>query len=794
MVRLSSKSEKANDGLRTASHELTLWPSKYSRNPSIECDRESTDQSSFNSDCNRGPLLPSSAAAAASPTFHLSPPTSLRPTALIVMLLLMVVSCFATLHAWQWQESTARQLAKVLNHQSDDLLVEGVVSSDVKLSKGGSASFFLDVRKVQLGEDEIFPKVTMLTRWEGTPPSSYGDLVRFRALAKSPLRPRNPGEFDYARWLERQEVYTELRMDPSDPGEILSSGNGFRLMTWALESRRWLEHTLALGIADDPSVVSVIKGMTLGITKDAPEGFTDDFKLTGTMHLFAVSGLHVGMVAVIVWFFLKLIRVPRRTAVVVTIPVLFFYAMMTGLRTGSLRAVIMASIVLIGFLFYRRPQMINSLAAAAFFLLATQTNLLFSAGWQFSFSVVLAILLLASPLQHWLERYDKSDPFLPKKFITPFQKTCHYGLHHLAQLLGVSIAAWIGSLIPCIVYFHLISFSSLGANVVVVPLAFIILSIAALSLLSGLISTSVAIIFNNANWLFTKLLLLVVHGFALLPVSSIPVGMPSPSYPVMTLFDLSSAQVGILQCGGKTWALNTGRAINVTKTVIPFLENAGISHLEGMVFTKKDSAQLGGAALLCSQYSPHSIMTSPGEGRSFLFRRFAKELTMKKYHMRRLRVGDTITFASGCWGEVLYSPVAFGEEHKKYSTAEDILVLKIHLGKTTLLMIPKTTPSVLEWLLSHSIPDALQSNILALDGTTLEKSKSLLSVVKPQAIIVSSDPFARYGMLHEEEKKELQRAGITVFSQNECGAVIVEVRPHETEVRGFFNKLLSKLY
>ena len=88
------------------------------------------------------------------------------------------------------------------------------------------------------------------------------------------------------------------------------------------------------------------------------------------MHVFAVSGLHVGIVLAFLWGLLRWLGVPRRYAVIVLIPAILFYATVTGLRPSAVRAAIMGSVVLLGFVAERKPRLLNSLAFAALLILA----------------------------------------------------------------------------------------------------------------------------------------------------------------------------------------------------------------------------------------------------------------------------------------------------------------------------------------------------------------------------------------------------------------------------------------
>jgi ComEC/Rec2-related protein len=177
------------------------------------------------------------------------------------------------------------------------------------------------------------------------------------------------------------------------------------------------------------------------------------FRRTGTLHLFAVSGLNVAMLGVVVWYVLRPFGIRRSRAVLIIIPVLAFYAVITGLGASCVRAAIMASIVLLGETFERPPVVFNSLAAAALAILAWDTNELYSSGFQFSFVLVAVIVLGAARLQRKMEPFGQPDPFLPRPLWTLQQRWTANGWRLVAGAFAVTIAAWLGSLLFTAGYF-----------------------------------------------------------------------------------------------------------------------------------------------------------------------------------------------------------------------------------------------------------------------------------------------------------------------------------------------------
>ena len=103
-----------------------------------------------------------------------------------------------------------------------------------------------------------------------------------------------------------------------------------------------------------------ISGIALGLRHQTPEDIEEPFQQTGTLHLFAVAGLHVGIVAGLLWMLAMVARLSRKWAAAIIIPSLFFYAAVTGLHVSSVRAAVMSSILFGGFFFERKVFVLTS--------------------------------------------------------------------------------------------------------------------------------------------------------------------------------------------------------------------------------------------------------------------------------------------------------------------------------------------------------------------------------------------------------------------------------------------------
>src|SRR5438128_7484072 len=458
----------------------------------------------------------------------LSPSTLLAISVLMVICALLVLrwpslsatyaivgAAFFLLHNLRSSNAEGQRLAAEIGNSPRVLRATGFVISEPKIAPTGFATFLLKLESIELEGRKHRTHASWLVRWRGTP--EYGDELRLFGIAEVTAPPRNPGEFDMRSYLARRDVRRTFFVRYPEDGALVRHNGGNPILRAAQKSRTWMQNALCRGLEGSPDVQNFLNGIVLGLRHQTPEDIEEPFQQTGTLHLFAVAGLHVGIVAALLWMLATVARLSRKWATALIIPLLLFYAAVTGLHVSSVRAAVMTSILLGGFFFNRKVFVLNSLAAAAFFLLCWNTNELFSTGFQLSFTVVGAIILLADPLFRLLQRSGAPDPFLPRALLRGPRRLMHVGFEWLCRGSSVSLAAWIGSLPFILWYFHIVTPISLFANLVVVPITFFILAIALLSLLSTPLLTWLAVIFNNANWLLAQLVLGIVQLFAQIP-------------------------------------------------------------------------------------------------------------------------------------------------------------------------------------------------------------------------------------------------------------------------------------
>src|SRR4029077_8893620 len=183
--------------------------------------------------------------------------------------------------------------------------------------------------------------------------------------------------------------------------------------------------------------------------------------------------------------------------------------------------------------------------------------------FQLSFAVVGGIILLQDPFSRWLQQFGAIDPFLPANLVSPSARVVGTGYAWICRGSSVSLAAWIGSLPLILWYFHLVTPSSVFANLLVVPLAFFILAIAMLSVVAAPIALTVSIIFNNANWSLASVVIALVHWSAQLPGSHYYVAeprWPNTAFAKINVLDVGTGGAVHIRSSGEDWLLDCGSA------------------------------------------------------------------------------------------------------------------------------------------------------------------------------------------------------------------------------------------
>src|SRR5438067_3012218 len=725
------------------------------------------------------------------------PSAAVIPTAIILALCIVGLACrptllatyaivgagFFLLHNFHTRSTQGQQLADELGTKPRVLTATGSVISEPKAASSGFATFLLKLKSIELEGRNQPTHAVWQVRWNGTP--EFGDELKLFGTAEPIAPPRNPGEFDMRSYLARRDVHRMLFVRYPEDGTLIRHGGGNPILRAAQKSRTWMQNALCRGLEDAPEVQNFLSGIVLGLRHQTPEDIEEPFQQTGTLHLFAVAGLHVGIVAALLWMLATVVGLSRKSAAVFIIPMLLFYAAITGLHTSSIRAAVMASIMIGGFFFERKAFLFNSLAAAAFFLLCWNTNELFSTGFQLSFAVVGAIVLFADPIFVFLPRWVGVDPFLPRSLLRGPRRWLHPGYEWLCRGASVSLAAWAGSLPLVLWYFHLVTPISLLANLVVVPLAFFVLAIALLSLISAPILPWLAVIFNNANWTLATLVIGIVHLFAQIPGGHFYIEQPHWPEKLaakITVLDLGAGAAIHLRTGNAGWLFDCGSEQTYQRVAREYLHWAGANRLSGLLLTHGDALHLGGTAQLLDDFARVHLADKPSPARSTSHRRLQRLFQQRRIKTDTLAAGECFRQSNDLTGNVLFPPRSLSSP-----IADDqAYVIRALVGPAASILFMSDAGIKTEQTLLARHSDLRSDIVVKGQHHSGESgSEAFLDAASPRLIIASSRDFPDHERISDTWAGEFQKRGIKLFRQDETGAVTLRFHHNSWEAQGY---------
>lgn len=278
----------------------------------------------------------------------------------------------------------------------------------------------------------------------------YGDLLLIPAVYQEIDPPYNPGEFDYKSFLERKQIYFQSFIQ-SNQFIVLAKNTGNPIIAFALAKRKELIRKYATFLPNQEAA-ALASTLILGYRADLSKEIIQAYSKTGTMHVLSVSGMHVGIVFLVLSALLKPMnknKVLIFIRVALIILVIWLYALITGFSPSVCRAALMISFVVIGKAVNRKQNTYNLIAISAFFLLIYNPYYVFDVGFQLSYLAVCGLVYFHPKIYH----------------IWCFQ---HKFFDYVWSYCALSIAAQLATFPLALYYFHQFPLFFLISNLLIV--------------------------------------------------------------------------------------------------------------------------------------------------------------------------------------------------------------------------------------------------------------------------------------------------------------------------------------
>lgn len=718
------------------------------------------------------------------------------PTSLFWIVFFIVVTIIlAVFHYWRWvifvigimwavgvsalrladrlPESSEGQLIKIEGH------VIGLPNVDERRVK-----FDFSVAK----PNQNFPKKLRLSWYFPKQTIKTGQYWTFTVKLKQPHGMFNPSGFDYEKYLFVQNIQATGYVR-GKPKPQLNESQSITMSVGVL--RQLISDKLNIYLKDSPHK-GVVKALTIADKQDLTQQQWTVFRQTGTVHLLAISGLHIGLISGLMYFLIQWIALrlsltsPHQYAACAAILIAIFYAALAGFSLPTQRSLLMLTVAMMTVMWQRKITAVNTISLTLFVVLIIDPLAVLSVGFWLSFLAVISIIYVIAGR-----------------------------LGRVGYWQGVMKVHWVTAigLAPLLLYsFQQISLISPIANFItvplvsflIVPLCFILVILLFMSPM--LVEYCLLVITTLLQWL--DQFLVVLAGFSYATISSIappiytipfallgifiliaPRGMPvrwiglifllptafvhntklKQGEVTMTLLDVGQGLSAVVETAQHTLVFDTGvkysNSYNMGDVVIvPFLESKGIDIIDLLVISHGDNDHKGGMESIIQQKNVIKIMSS-----------------MPKLY----KEGLSMRCLSGQvweWDQVRFEVLAPADDFVGGKN-DNSCVIKVISSHGTMLLTGDIESSAEEWLVDH-VAEQLDSDVMIAPhhGSKTSSSMSFLQRVSPQTILIPTGYRNKFHFPHTKVIDRYNTIESNWMNTAEEGALIVQMKDNSIQI------------
>ena len=645
--------------------------------------------------------------------------------------------------------------------------------------------------------------------------SRIGDSLLVRGLLSFPTNRRNPGGFNLKRWYHSNGITAYISRNSVASIKVLSNSENQNNIPKIINTvRASLKNRLSMLLL--PKSLPIAESLLLGYTKSIDNNLKDKFRSTGVIHILVISGLHISFIVGILYIIGSLFRLKRNQLIYFILLGITVYATIVGWRTPITRAVIMASVLLIAVISERKSVALNSLGIAALIILLIKPDELYHPGFQLSFLIVASILFFTT------KYLDKLPLPSPTGF---FNRAVRWFL----QLFLLTTAANLMAIPLTGYHFNMITPFGFLINIIVVPLAGLLVSLGFTMLLLSYVYFPLGAVIGLTFDLLTKLLLSLLSYFS--NWSSMVVSVPE--FPIWILLlciafvfslgysdsargrimiliimlliitgislkrslSFKGAEITFLDVGqgdaayiedsfGKNIIIDSGQSNYGSEAgrfvVGPFLRSKGINTIDYLLLTHQDSDHTGGAIYILENYQVDTLITGFSDSGSSTYLKVIAITDRKKVPRLKTKMGDLIPLGRYSSIRIFHPPSAYGS-NTATSNNNSSLVFKYAYGESTILFTADIETSAELKLVNSGYN--LKSQLLKVPhhGSSSSSSIDFLKSVSPNEALISVGRNNLYGHPSKKVINRYNKSGISIRRTDLDMAIVMRIKSKTVE-------------
>jgi len=641
----------------------------------------------------------------------------------------------------------------------------------------------------------------------------FRDVLEIKGKLIKPWGQNNFGDFNYGSYLAQKGIFACINIwQEKDIQKIGEERTNF-LVSFSVLIRNKIKNVLGQLIPTPYNYL--LTGMLLGEKTFISPQIKEVFIEAGIMHILAVSGLHVGIIAVALFIFLNILRIPEKAKLIIVVLLLIMYAFITGFRPSVVRATIMFSLLIGGKLINRNRNMYISLFLAAFLILLINPLILYDAGFLLSFMVTFFIIYLAPILQELFSNI----------------------VNWVKNPLSISVAAWLGIFPLSAYFFNKVSLISIISNLFIVPLTGIAVILGFIIFFVGLISIPLASLIANINYYILILITFLAKSFSSLPFSFVHTAQPlvififlyylmlffiieifyRKIFPlklkikatililstvlvliiVQILYPLDNLKVNFINVGqGDCILIEAPKKYNIlidgggtpqstydvgSKIVIPYLRRKGINKINLLVLTHPHLDHLEGLLPVMKEFKVDLVLDSGLICDISEYREFISTIKEKNITYHQAKVGDNFVFSKN-FEILLLNPLYSSNLYKESDFNNASIVVKLFYKNSKFLFTGDIEETAEKRMLIWQ--NILKSDVLkvAHHGSASSSSLEFVNEVDPIIAVISVGK-NQFGHPSPKVIERLEDKNIKVYRTDENGTIIIRTDGKEYWIR-----------